>query len=106
MLNAPEEKAGGDLRPTLRGDIEMREVTLMFGDKSALKNVSFSAKSGTTTAIIGPTAAGKTQLLYVLIGLLKPTAGTISCDGHPIDEYNKESLHRPGRLRLPGQHPL
>jgi ATP-binding cassette subfamily B protein len=59
-----------------------------------LKNVSFNAAAGTRTAIIGPTAAGKTQLLYLLIGLLKPSSGTVTYDSRPIDDYDKEALHR------------
>ncbi len=43
--------------------------------------------------MIGPTAAGKTQLLYLLTGLLRPASGTIEYDGRSIDEYNKERLH-------------
>jgi ATP-binding cassette, subfamily B, bacterial len=74
--------------------VAMHEVTLLFGEKPALKNVSFSVRAGTRTAIIGPTAAGKTQLLYLLIGLLKPTSGTVTYDGNPIDDYDKEALHR------------
>jgi ATP-binding cassette, subfamily B, bacterial len=50
--------------------------------------------AGTRTAIIGPTAAGKTQLLYLLIGLLQPSSGVVAYDGEPIDSYQKESLHR------------
>ena len=64
-----------------------------FGQKSALKDVSFSVKAGSKVAIIGPTAAGKTQLLYLLTGLLEPTSGTIDFDGRDINEYDKESLH-------------
>jgi ATP-binding cassette subfamily B protein len=51
-------------------------------------------KAGSRTAVIGPTAAGKTQLLYVLTSLIKPTSGTVEYDGHPIAEYRKETLHR------------
>jgi len=94
VLMAPETKQSGTLRPDLRGDLAVDNITLAFGDKEALKNVSFSAKSGTKTAVIGPTAAGKTQLLYVLIGLLEPTAGTVTYDGEPLDAYDKEALHR------------
>jgi ATP-binding cassette subfamily B protein len=72
----------------------MDQISLAFGEKQVLKQVSFSAKAGSTTAIIGPTAAGKTQLLYLLIGLLKPTSGTITYDGQPIDDYDAEILHR------------
>jgi ATP-binding cassette subfamily B protein len=68
-------------------------VTVRFGEKVALKNVSFNVKAGSKTAVIGPTAAGKTQLLYLLTGLLPPTEGNIFFDGRDINEYDKESLH-------------
>src|SRR5439155_6876562 len=61
--------------------------------KEVLKNVSLAAGAGTRTAVIGPTAAGKTQLLYLLTGLLKPTSGTVEYDGRNIDEYDKQALH-------------
>jgi ATP-binding cassette subfamily B protein len=94
VLSAPAQPKAGELRPTLRGDIAMSCVSLRFGDKTVLSEVSFAAKAGSTTAIIGPTAAGKTQLLYVLIGLLKPESGTVSYDGELLDAYDKEALHR------------
>jgi ATP-binding cassette subfamily B protein len=72
----------------------MDNVSLSFGEKVVLKNVSFTVRAGTRTAVIGPTAAGKTQLLYLLIGLLKPSSGTVFYDEKPIDEYDKEGLHR------------
>jgi ATP-binding cassette subfamily B protein len=94
VLMAREEEKIGTLRPALRGDLAMSNVSLAFGEKEVLKNVSFEALGGTTTAIIGPTAAGKTQMLYVLIGLLRPTSGTVTYDGEPLDAYDKEALHR------------
>jgi ATP-binding cassette subfamily B protein len=94
VLMAPAEQKIGTLRPALRGDLAMSNVSLAFGDKEVLKKVSFEALGGTTTAIIGPTAAGKTQMLYVLIGLLQPTSGTVTYDGEPLDAYDKEALHR------------
>jgi ATP-binding cassette subfamily B protein len=93
VLNAPVEKKTGGLKAVLRGDIEVKNVSLNFGQKTALKNVSFSVAAGSKTAIIGPTAAGKTQLLYLLTGLLPPTSGGIYFDGKEINEYDKESLH-------------
>jgi ATP-binding cassette subfamily B protein len=94
VLMAPEAKKSGTLRQDLRGDVAVENVSLTFGDKEALKNISIAVKSGTKTAIIGPTAAGKTQLLYLLIGLLQPTAGTVSYDGERLEAYEKEALHR------------
>ena len=93
VLYAPTEKKSGSLKTTLRGEIEVKDITVLFGEKMALKDISFSVSAGSKTAIIGPTAAGKTQLLYLLTGLLAPTEGTIKIDGRDIDEYDKESLH-------------
>jgi ATP-binding cassette, subfamily B, bacterial len=94
VLNAPDEAKLGHIVTDLRGEVGMDHVSLSFGEKMVLKDVTFHAAPGTKTAIIGPTAAGKTQLLYLLIGLLKPTSGTVTYDGEPIDEYDKEALHR------------
>src|SRR5579862_578879 len=94
VLSAPEDEKIGHLAAPLRGDVGMDNVSLSFGEKMVLKNVSFTVPAGTKTAIIGPTAAGKTQLLYLLIGLLKPSSGTVTYDGQPIDDYDKDALHR------------
>jgi ATP-binding cassette subfamily B protein len=94
VLAAPSAKARGTLVADLRGDIALAGVTLTFGEKDALKDVSLRIKAGTRAAIIGPTAAGKTQLLYLLTGLLEPTAGTIHYDGRDIAAYDAEALHQ------------
>lgn len=94
VLNAAEPAATGTLDAELRGDIDVRNVTVMYGEKAALRDVSFVARAHSRTAIIGPTAAGKTQLLYALTGLLRPESGTILIDGQPIDAYAKQALHR------------
>ena len=77
----------------LMGNIEARDITLSYGEKRALNHVSFTIAAGTRTAIIGPTAAGKTQLLYVLIGLLKPESGVVYYDDKLIESYSKVALH-------------
>ena len=93
VLNAPETPPTGTVTDDLRGDFAVRHVTLTLGGKNVLRDVSIEAKAGTRTAVIGPTAAGKTQLLYLLTGLLKPTSGTVEYDGRNIDEYKKDRLH-------------
>ena len=93
VLLAPVEKKTGGLKAVLKGNIEVKNVAVSFGQKMALKNISFFVKAKSKTAIIGPTAAGKTQLLYLLTGLLAPTSGEIFFDGKNINEYDKESLH-------------
>jgi len=70
----------------------MQNISVIYGDKPALKNVSFSIQPGSKTAVIGPTAAGKTQLLYLLTGLIKPAGGTILFDGVNLNDYDKETF--------------
>jgi len=94
VLAAPEPKINGTLAPVLRGDIRAENIGLVYGQKAALKDVNIKIGAGTRTAIIGPTAAGKTQLIYILVGLLEPSSGAVYYDGKDIDEYDKASLHR------------
>lgn len=93
VLSAPVEKKTGGIKALIIGDIEVKNISVKYGEKAVLKDVSFSVKAGSKTAIIGPTAAGKTQLLYLLAGLLSPASGEILFDGKDINEYNRESLH-------------
>ncbi|HSW89062.1 MAG TPA: ABC transporter ATP-binding protein [Candidatus Saccharimonadales bacterium] len=94
VLQEPVKEALGVITEPLKGNIEVKDISLLFGEKQALKDVSFTVKAGTRTAIIGPTAAGKTQLLYVLNGLTEPNKGTVAYDGKSIAMYDKKSLHQ------------
>ena len=93
VLDAPDKKSGGTITATLLGDVALRNITLTYGDKDTLRDVSLEAKPGTRTAIIGPTAAGKTLLLSVITGLILPTKGEILYDDKDIREYDKARLH-------------
>ena len=92
VLDAPETGISGSIKANLNGDIEMQDIKVQYGDKPALKNISFKIAAGSKTAIIGPTAAGKSQLLYLLTGLIQPNEGKILFDGVNINEYIKESF--------------
>jgi ATP-binding cassette, subfamily B, bacterial len=94
VLHTPDPAETGTRTEDLRGDIELKQVSVSYGEKMALKDLSFSIQAGSKTAVIGPTAAGKTQLLYLLTALIKPAAGSITFDDHPIDSYQKEAFHR------------
>jgi len=93
VLEAPASDGGGSVNSKIMGDILLKDVSLFYGDKPILKNISFSIKAGSKTAIIGPTAAGKSQLLYLLTNLISPDSGTIEFDGISIDKYTKEIFH-------------
>ncbi len=92
VMQAPETAEKGTLDKPLKGNIELQNITISYEGKPALKEVSFSVKAGAQTAIIGPTAAGKTQLLYLLTGLIKPDSGTVLFDGIDLNEYSKETF--------------
>lgn len=94
VLEAPEEVATGTRVHDLIGRIEFEHVNVAYGDKNALTDISFTIQPGTKTAIIGPTAAGKTQILHLLTRLISPTSGVIKIDGEPIDVYDAPALHR------------
>ncbi len=93
VLNSEEYEETGKIIAPLKGDVELKNVSVVYGEKSALKDVSFEVKAGTRTAIIGPTAAGKTQLLHLLTGLIRPSSGQIEFDGKSMNDYDKKSLH-------------
>ncbi|MEO6639428.1 MAG: ABC transporter ATP-binding protein [Ginsengibacter sp.] len=94
VLNSPEPAETGTIAEDLSGEIELKNVNMLYGQAPVLKDISFSVTPGSKVAIIGPTAAGKTQLLYLLTGLMKPTSGSITFDGRSIVEYNSEAFHR------------
>lgn len=91
-LTAPDFVDTGTVTTPLKGAIEIRNVSVYYGEKPALKNISFSVNAGTQTAVIGPTAAGKTQLLYLLTTLIKPKEGAIFYDDINISHYNQDAL--------------
>ncbi len=94
VLEAPEREDTGTHKDDIKGAIEVKDVSLVYGQKNILKHVSFAVEAGSRTAIIGPTAAGKTQLLYMLTDLVHPTEGTIAFDGRNIQDYTKTVLHQ------------
>lgn len=93
VLSAPNPKPLGTKKTALKGDIAVTDVTVTYGEKPALKGVSLQIKAGSRTAILGPTAAGKTQLLYAMSGLIAPDKGAITYDGETIDAYDPQNFY-------------
>ena len=93
VLNATETKDTGTVTEPLKGYLELKDISVIYDGKPALNSVSFTIKEGSRTAIIGPTAAGKSQLLYLLTGLIKPDEGQVLFDNIPLSEFNKEQFY-------------
>ena len=93
VLELPDVTDTGTIKEPLMGKVALNDVSVLYGEKPALKNISFFVAAGSSLAVIGPTAAGKTQLLYLLTGLIKPTHGTVEFDEKNIEVYNKETFY-------------
>jgi ATP-binding cassette, subfamily B, bacterial len=93
VLNEPSPPETGTIKSDIAGEIQLKDLSLSYGEKPVLKKISFSVKAGSKTAIIGPTAAGKSQLLSLIANLILPDSGTIEFDGIDIKKYSKELFH-------------
>jgi ATP-binding cassette subfamily B protein len=93
VLDAEDIPETGALTSKLSGAIEINNINIRYGEKALLKDISFHVVPAAKIAVIGPTAAGKTQLLYLLTGLIPATSGEILYDGEPISAYQSESFH-------------
>ncbi|MDP2982571.1 MAG: ABC transporter ATP-binding protein [Candidatus Latescibacter sp.] len=74
--------------------IELREVYKSFGNNQVLRGVSLSARQGETLAIIGQSGVGKSVILKLMVGLIKPDRGMVLVDGEDINDAGEESLFR------------
>ncbi|ALN62502.1 lipid A export permease/ATP-binding protein MsbA [Lysobacter antibioticus] len=86
-----------------QGLVEFREVTARYPgqDRPALSDISFVARPGTVTAIVGRSGSGKSTLIKLIPRFYDPEAGQILLDGHPVQDYRLADLRR--QIALVGQ---
>jgi phospholipid/cholesterol/gamma-HCH transport system ATP-binding protein len=72
--------------------IDFRDVGISFGERTILQNVSFDVRHGETVCILGRSGVGKSVALRMLMGFLKPDAGSIRVDGEEITQYGEEEM--------------
>ena len=78
---------------TLKDEIRYQDVTFAYEeDRPVLDGVSFTAKPGSITAIIGPTGSGKSTLSALLLRLFDPDGGAVSIDGRDLRDYQMQSV--------------
>ena len=95
ILDESREAGATDRGLTTRimGDIRYDNVSFSYSEGySALSHVSFHANPGQTIALVGPTGAGKSTLVNLLVRFYEFTAGQIYVDGRPIRDYNLRCL--------------
>ena len=69
-----------------------KNVVKSFGEQQVIKNISISFETGKTNLVIGRSGSGKTVLLKMLVGLIKPDAGQIFYDGEEFYSLDKREL--------------
>lgn len=83
----------------LRGDIRFDRVTFGYDPaRPVLRDFTAHIPAGSLAAVVGPTGAGKTTLVSLLLRFYRPQSGTITVDGVPLDAYSRDGLRR--RLAL------
>jgi ABC-type multidrug transport system fused ATPase/permease subunit len=89
------ENSSASVPLTFNKFIEFRHVTFGFEPgEPVLQDVSFCILKGERVGISGPTGKGKSTLMYLMMGLYRPQAGTILIDGVPLGAENTEAWHR------------
>ncbi len=104
VLDADDEVDAGT-RPLARarGLIEFRDVRLVYPGqpRPALDGISFTARPGTVTAIVGRSGGGKSTLVKLIPRFYEPDGGQVLLDGHPLSDYPLADLRR--QLAMVGQ---
>ena len=72
--------------------VEVRDLTFYRGDRVIYQNINLDIPKGKITAIMGPSGTGKTTLLRLIGGQLKPDSGTIKVDGYNIPDMPRKAL--------------
>jgi ABC-type multidrug transport system fused ATPase/permease subunit len=102
----PEENIGTGIKvERLSGEIELKNVSFSYDNRKAvLKNISFCIQPGEHVSVVGPSGAGKTTLVSLLLRFYRPTGGEIYFDGKPASDYEVRSLRQ--RIGYVAQRPL
>jgi ATP-binding cassette subfamily C protein len=91
---AAREDVSGDLDPILKSAIRFDRVSFAHGDKPVLREVSLTIPTRSLTTIVGPSGAGKTTLMDLVIGLYQPDSGTVFIDDTPLSKTNLKLWRR------------
>ena len=96
LIEAPTESADSKLDLVEKdGEIDIQDVFFSYlPDQKLIENFNFSAKAGTTTAIVGPTGCGKTTFINLLMRFYDVNQGAILIDGQNIYDVSRKSIRK------------
>ena len=92
----PDESDKSSEMPEVKGNVSFENVRFSYPDtpdKVIIKNFSAEVKAGQKVAIVGPTGAGKTTMVNLLMRFFEINSGSISIDGTPISQLSRETVH-------------
>lgn len=92
----PDESDKSSEVPAVKGNVSFENVRFSYPDtpdKVIIKNFSAEVKAGQKVAIVGPTGAGKTTMVNLLMRFFEINSGSISIDGTPISQLSRETVH-------------
>src|SRR6185369_610800 len=72
--------------------IEFRNVVLAFDERIILNNLSFKVMKGETKIILGGSGGGKSTIIKLVLGLLKPDEGQVLVDGEDVTDYSEDQM--------------
>ncbi|CDQ39143.1 MULTISPECIES: metal ABC transporter ATP-binding protein [Virgibacillus] len=68
--------------------VSMKNINFAYENKQVLENINFSIPSGSFLGLIGPNGGGKTTLIKLILGLIKPNSGSIALFDQPLDKFS------------------
>ena len=74
--------------------IEINELSKKFRNISAVKNINFKINKGTIVGLLGPNGSGKSTTIGMILGLIKPSSGTVIINGQNIEKYRTHLLEK------------
>lgn len=83
-----QEAEHGITKPTLDRSLVFENVSFSYGDHAVLQGVNLTVKAGQFVAFTGPSGAGKTTLVDLVLGFYRPSSGEIKADDVPLEKYN------------------
>ncbi|MDX9754885.1 MAG: ATP-binding cassette domain-containing protein [bacterium] len=86
--------------------IECNHLTFSYGDEPVLDGVTLTVQAGDFASIVGPNGGGKTTLLKLILGLLKPDRGEIRVFGHPPQEVSQRIGYVPQHIQYDPLFPI
>jgi ABC-type Mn2+/Zn2+ transport system ATPase subunit len=86
--------------------LELRDVSVFYGQRAALDSVSLSIAHGAQVAVVGPNGAGKSTLFKAMVGLITPRSGEMLIHGRPPAEYRDPIAYVPQREEVDWRFPV